>query len=191
MEKKHNIEVRAKSAKNVADSSGFFKPLFESFAKSMNILSVDPDGWMSRDVAFKSFSFFSKLLGPNALYRMGKSVGKNILTIKLIDTFDQAVLNLDKVYHLNHRQDGKVMYDIETGEIIDTIGHYNTFKITDNEFRVEVSSPYPCEFDRGLIEEYVRKYIGNKDVHVRHKPGSPCKKNGMDICSYTITILDF
>jgi len=182
------IEIRARTANEVPQIAGMFRPLIDGIGHAINIFSIDPEGWMPRDTGIKALAMCKAVLGAHMLNKIGRKVGKNMMLIASIQDLDAAIKNFDNMYHYNHRLNGRLMYDVEKGEVIDKIGHYTALKVSDTEITVDVSSPYQCEFDIGLIEEYFKKFVGERDVIVQHKAGSVCRAHGGDICNYTVSI---
>ena len=48
-------------------------------------------------------------------------------------------------------------------------------------------NPYPCDFDRGLLDALGRRFEpANPYLDIVHHDNAPCKKSGADSCTYTI-----
>jgi hypothetical protein len=65
-------------------------------------------------------------------------------------------------------------------------GKYEVNRTGTNTVDVLVETPYPCDFDYGVIWGNLRVCFGSElDFVVRHAEGS-CRKNGTDTCLYHI-----
>ncbi|WXA87781.1 protein kinase [Pendulispora rubella] len=94
--------------------------------------------------------------------------------------------SLDVAYHLNHRRGDKLHFEIETGQMIDDIGHYHYRGKLDTEQSavMECDNPYPCDMDLGIILGFARRFEAH--AVVEHAPGS-CRNQGADTCVYHVT----
>jgi hypothetical protein len=70
------------------------------------------------------------------------------------------------------------------------IGHYNFKKIDDKTFEMICENPYPCDFDRGIIESMAKKFKPSNTINVSviHDETKPCRKKGGDSCTYKVMI---
>jgi hypothetical protein len=50
------------------------------------------------------------------------------------------------------------------------------------------TNPYPCEFDRGLIDATALRFLpsGVGDIRVTHEASDHCRKTGDDFCTYRV-----
>ena len=68
------------------------------------------------------------------------------------------------------------------------IGHYNHKSYGPNKATIECANPYPCDFDRGIIEAMATRFKPNGAiVKVQHDASKPCRKNGADSCTYQVS----
>jgi hypothetical protein len=57
-----------------------------------------------------------------------------------------ALGSLDVAYHMNHRKNGMIMFDVQTGIMLEGIGHMITTNEPDaRRIFVESNTPYPCD----------------------------------------------
>lgn len=67
------------------------------------------------------------------------------------------------------------------------IGHYVFSKPGDREAKMVCQNPYPCDFDRGIIEGMARKFRPTgSTVQIAHNDAAPCRKKGAQSCEYII-----
>lgn len=93
---------------------------------------------------------------------------------------------VDAAYHLNHRQNSEPMFDIQSGRMVDIIGHYHYRGRLDTEQSIvmECENPYPCELDQGILLGFARRF--EPRAVVEHAPGT-CRKEGGESCVYHVT----
>ncbi|HOV14530.1 MAG TPA: hypothetical protein PK771_09625, partial [Spirochaetota bacterium] len=97
-----------------------------------------------------------------------------------------AIQSIDIAYHLNHRKNGKVLFDTQNGKMFEGIGHYGYEKVDDKNMIIcECKNPYPCAFDKGIITAMAQKF--ESKAKVIHDDSKPCRKNGTDSCTYIVT----
>jgi hypothetical protein len=63
-------------------------------------------------------------VGPRALFQYGQHLPKYAPFPPTITDIQSAMGSMDAAYHMNHRKNGKVMFDPATGEMLEGIGHY-------------------------------------------------------------------
>lgn len=69
------------------------------------------------------------------------------------------------------------------------IGSYDFQRGPDNSMLCTCANPYPCEFDRGIIEGLARKFCpAGQRLTVRHDHAAPCRAQGADSCTYLIEL---
>jgi hypothetical protein len=96
---------------------------------------------------------------------------------------DSAVRSIDIAYHLNHRRAGRVMYDPATGIMLEGIGHYAHEKVGVGHILSTCVTPYPCEFDLGIVATMARRFEPRTIVeHV----SSECRRQGAQACTYSL-----
>ena len=127
------------------------------------------------DEAANALKQIAYTVGPHTLYNIGTKIPENAIFPPGIDSLEKAFESIDIAYHMNHRG----------GEI----GDYKFYKSTDGRFHYNCTNPYPCEFDRGIIEGLARKFTSEGHfLTVRHDDSAPCRDRGDDSCTYDIQI---
>jgi len=127
-------------------------------------------------------------LGSNTLYSIGLKIPENANFPPQIDSIEKALGAIDMAFHMNHRINGKVLFDPQTGTIHEGIGHYTFAKVSEKEAKMTCLNSYPCDFDRGIIEGMAKKFkpAGSLFVQVQHNDAAPCRKKGAESCEYKI-----
>ena len=146
---------------------------------------VDRNGWYRLEDWLAAYEGIANEIGVNSLYTIGKSIPENATFPPQVTDIHSAVASIDVAYHMNHRKKGMVMFNPETGEMLDGIGHYK-YQPVQNENRIfcVCENPYPCDFDRGLVAAMAARF--QPLARTAHDNEAPCRKNGADSCTYVV-----
>ncbi len=188
-----DIEVNGTTVNAIVDGLGRYKSLAKKYLLGVGIgieengeLKIEKEGWYSHDSWLKSFEEIAKEIGDATLQIIGMKIPENAIFPSGVKDIDSAIKSIDIAYHLNHRKNGKVLFDINTGKMEEGIGHYGYEKIENRNMIIsECMNPYPCAFDFGIIMAMARKF--EIKANIAHDDSKPCRKNGADSCTYIIT----
>lgn len=77
-----------------------------------------------------------------------------------MDGLEDALSAINVAYHMNHRKNGKPMFDPTTGAMQEGIGRYELRKFDPEERKAILwsNSPYPSKFEEGVIVQIVRMF---------------------------------
>ncbi len=168
------VEVNGETVLSIVDGMGTFKERALKILAESGITNPVQGKWYPQQAWLDAFRKISDQIGPNTLYRIGYKIPENAKFPPQIDTVDRALASIDVAFHMNHRN----------GEI----GHYNYEKTGENTGRMVCPNPYPCDFDRGIIESMAQKFMPNGRVLiVDHDKNAPCRKKGDETCTYLIS----
>jgi hypothetical protein len=149
-------------------------------------VEVDHTAWYPQEAWLKAWEEIAADIGPRACYQIGRHLPKHAVFPPSVRDVHSAVASVDVAYHLNHRKNGKVMFDMNTGAKLKGIGSYGFQPMTGERRIVSVcDNPYPCDFDRGILTEIATRF--QPLVRVTHDDQAPCRKKGADSCTYVIT----
>jgi len=181
------IEVNGQTVQSIVDGFGIVKSLATKPLRDAGLPEeIKPDGWYSQEKWLKAFETIAKIYGSNTLLTIGLKIPKNAIFPPFVKDIETAIQAIDIAYHMNHRKNGKVMFDEKTGQKQEGIGHYGYKKISgENMIVCECNNPYPDDFDKGIITCMAQKFMPNADV--RHDDSKPCRKQGANSCTYIIT----
>jgi hypothetical protein len=79
--------------------------------------------------------------GPEVVRAVGAAIVENADFPRELDSVEAVLLALDTIYQHNHKGD---------------VGHYHSRKLDDGSFEVRCETPYPRQFERGLVEGIAR-----------------------------------
>ena len=167
------VEVNGETVLSIVDGMGAFKERALKTLAACGIPNPVPGLWYPQQSWLDAFRIISDTIGPNTLRSIGLKIPENARFPPQIDTIDKALAAIDVAYHMNHRK----------GEI----GHYTFERTGDSSARMLCANPYPCDFDRGIIEAMARKFAPKgRAPAVVHDDNAPCRKTGGESCSYEV-----
>ncbi len=148
---------------------------------------IEPNSklWYRQQVWLDAYREVSDSLGQMNLFLIGKAVIKNA-SFPPMRNLEEALHSINIAYHMNHRLNGKVMFDPASGTLTDGIGHYNLAEYDSKERKAVIvcTSPYPSKFDEGIITQLIRKFkpadsvsqqvVLDEEKETRTKGGDSC-----------------
>jgi hypothetical protein len=144
---------------------------------------IDVDAWYVQQAWLDALREIDERFGTEVLFNIGAEIPNNAVFPALAVDVHSAVASIDVAYHLNHRRAGRVMYDSTTGEMLEGIGHYGYERLGDTQILSTCITPYPCEFDFGIVATMARRFEPRTIVeHV----GSHCRRHGAQACTYSL-----
>ena len=129
------------------------------------------DEWYPQERWLDAFADLRDGMGESTLKQIGKQIPRSAEWPPGTDTVVDGVESIDTAYHMNHRG----------GEI----GNYGAERVDDDTIHVVCDNPYPCAFDRGILEGVVDEF-GETRGKV-DEVGPACRADGGDECRYEIT----
>jgi hypothetical protein len=178
------ILVLGQSVLAFIHAMGRYALLAENALARQGIKSVQPDGWYPQQAFLNAFREVAFEIGENTLFAMGKKVPDLAGIPPAITSIEEALAGIDAAYHASHRDAEGPLLDPATGALREGIGHY-AFRRTGPRSGVMVChTPYPSDFDRGIVAGVARKF--RADATVVLDKSKPTRKRGADSCSYLI-----
>lgn len=183
-----NVEVNGQTVLSVANGLGELRSLGFRILSENGIVDPKPEAWYKQQDWLNAFTQIFTAIGPNTLFQIGKSIPESAKFPPHIDDIYKALASIDVAYHMNHRLHGTVMFKQETGQMAEGIGHYNYRKASEKVVEIRCDNPYPCDFDKGIIEAMARKFkpAGSLLLRVDHDETKECRKRGGVSCLYQI-----
>lgn len=151
---------------------GAFRKSGEQILSTHAITNAAADGWYMLDDYVASLNEIEARIGPNTLFRIGQEIPNHIKLPPGLDAFEKVIGSFGPAFSMNHRGAG-------AGGI--------TFELTGADTGIITSgTPYPCDFDRGVIQGFFRKLVKGK-MHYSHDASS-CKKKGTETCVHNVSM---
>jgi hypothetical protein len=146
---------------------------------------IDRDGWYRLEDWLAAYEGIANEVGWNSLFGIGKSIPENAPFPPHVNDIHSGLGSIDVAYHMNHRKNGTVMFNPETGQKLEGIGHYGYEPVSgDNRIICVCENPYPCDFDRGLVTAMATRF--EPLARTVHDNEAPCRKKGADSCTYVV-----
>jgi hypothetical protein len=164
---------------------GPYRTIAEKALATCGVGTMVPDGWYSLDAFLGAFDALGETVGPNTLFATGKKVPDHAVLPPDIRGVEAALASIDVAYHLNHRREGQVMFDLTTGEMLEGIGHYRCHPDGDRRIVMVCENPYPPEFDRGVVTGFARRF--EPTAKIERDPSKPTRLQGADSCTFIVT----
>ena len=136
---------------------------------------INPDGWYPQQAWLDAFQELSQgdFNSTLDLVSIGIRIPETLTWPSDIKTVEEALLSIDKVYQMAHRN-GK-------------IGSYQVEMVGTREAKMVCENPYPCDFDYGLIYSTARFFLpAGTGLTVVHDDHTSCRKKGDDSCTYYV-----
>ena len=182
-------EVNGETVLSIVSGMEMFKAEALNILKNNGIDNPVPGKWYSQQAWLNAFKSISEKLGFNTLFLIGKKIPENAQWPPFVNSVETALPSIDVAYHMNHRIQGEVLFNPQTGAMKEGIGHYGFEKTGPRSAKMVCNNPYPCDFDRGIIESAARKFKPSdaNALIVKHDDSQPCRKKGKDSCTYLIS----
>ena len=167
-----SVEVDGKTLLSIVDGMGAFKVKALKILAENGIINPKPGKWYSQQAWLNAFKVIAEDIGAETLYTVGTKIPKYAKWPPGIENVEQALASIDTAYHINHRGGGE-------------IGGYKFQQTGEGEGEMVCDSPFPCDFDRGVIEAVAQKF--SSSAKVVHDDNKPCRNKNGDLCVYKIT----
>lgn len=186
------IEVNAPTVSAIVQGLGCFTNISRRYLNQVGIgtvvnkkLILDMDAWYSQEAWLEAFENIARQIGDRVLFNIGMSIPSSARFPSRMKDIHDGIRSIDVAYHLNHRKNGKSMFDTRTNTMIEGIGHYGYEPVEgENEIVCVCNNPYPCAFDKGIITAMTQRF--KPEAYVIHDDSQECRKNGFDSCTYRV-----
>lgn len=155
---------------------GSFRQIGIEILSKNGINNLQFKEWYSQQKCLDALKEISVVIGAEKLVDMGKSVVENAPFSQSIDTIKKALKFLDTTYQMTHRN----------GEV----GRYEFKDINETSAQIICITPYPCNFDIGIIEAIGARFKNSSSVVKVEHDGLDeclCRKIGCDRCTYVVS----
>lgn len=148
--------------------------LAQNILRSYDVGQIAPDRWYPQQLALNLMRDLRGKLGSGVLYMIGKHLPEFIAFPPEATSIESALRAIDAAYERHHRG----------GES----GSYTIANVQRNQIQIACYTPYPCDFDHGLIEGTARRFAPPQmTATVRHFPLRPCRRVGHTTCLYLVS----
>jgi hypothetical protein len=168
-----HAQVRAANVRATLDAFKLLPAMGERIIANHQ-LSIDdmrPDRFILVQRWLDALKEIQEAVGPAVVHRVGAGIIENAEFPPELGTLDAVLGSLDQIYYLNHRGN---------------VGHYRTQKRKDGAWVIQCETPYPRNFERGLIQGFCKniRLTGMRHYILNYVDGPPAS----DLtCTITLT----
>ncbi|MFH1437981.1 MAG: hypothetical protein ABIJ56_19895 [Pseudomonadota bacterium] len=181
------VEVNGETVLSIVDGMGAFISLSSKYLSQNGIIDPQLGQWFSQQDWLNAFKAIAANLGKDVLKQIGKKIPENAQWPSEIQTIKDGLSSIDVAYHINHRIEGKLLFDAETGQMTEGIGHYLFQDRGERCAWVICDNPYPCDFDFGIIESVAKKFRLPGTFPLVEHGEETCRKKEGSKCVYIVT----
>lgn len=172
----------------LTDAAG--KTYRENILKKHGIYPPDPEAWYDLQSFLNAFKELGDSIGGMTLFQIGKLVTEKA-PFPPMKELEEALHSINVAYHMNHRKEGKPMFNPETGQMLSGIGEYKILKYDVDLKRAMIwsNSPYPSKFEEGIITQVARMFKPESSMRIAVKldETKETRKSGAESNTYLIS----
>ena len=181
-------EITGDAILPVVEGMGVFRQKALEILANHQVVNPRAGQWYRQQSYLDALKIIAESIGDNTLFMIGKQIPEKAVWPPHVDTVVKGLASIDVAYHLNHRIGGLILFDMATGRMREGIGHYGFSQTGERAVTMVCNNPYPCAFDRGIIESAAKKFAPpTAFVRAVHDAAQPCRKKGADACTYHVT----
>lgn len=152
-------------------------------------LKTEEGAWNDLQSLLSALQEVEQTIGEMNLFLIGKSVIEGT-SFPPMDSLKNALESIDIAYHMNHRKNGQVMFNPNTGQMMDGIGHYHLTRFDEvkREAVMVCHTPYPSKFEEGLVLQVARTFKPKEAVQIRVSldDSKETRRKGGETCTFNI-----
>jgi predicted hydrocarbon binding protein len=134
------------------------------------LADADPAEWYALAGYVDAVASIHDIVGDQAVHALGQRVARAVAFPEGTEDVPAALDALDEVCRAGHRGGDH--------------GGYAFRQIGDEDGRVECRTPYPCAFDRGIVEGAA---VAHAEGFVRVCEVGACRADGAERCTYEVS----
>lgn len=152
---------------------GPFRKRGEQILEEKGLRDIDVERWYPLPPYVEALKAIGEKMGPNTLLQIGKQIPNHVPLPPGIDTFERVLASFGIAFDMNHRgyAPGRISYNM----------------VSDRSATITSATPYPCDFDRGVIQGFFQKLLSTR-VNLMHDEERGCKKHGDESCTHVVTL---
>jgi hypothetical protein len=155
-------QVRALNVRATLDAFDLIPAVGQRIVRShhLELENLKPDHFIQVQSWLDALKEINAKIGSALVQQVGAKIIENADFPPKFNSVESVLLALDDIYYLNHRGN---------------VGHYVPKKEADGSITVRCETPYPRDFERGLIEGISRntRLTNGKRYQVKYTPGLP------------------
>lgn len=167
-----SVQVSGGNILSMLAAMGPFRKRGEQILQEQGISGVDREGWYPLEAYVRALEAIGEKMGPNTLFQIGKHIPDHAMLPPGIDTFQKVAASFGVAFDQSHRggNAGRISYGMPS----------------DRSAEIVTSTPYPTDFDKGIVQGFFQKLISTR-VNVVEDPGKPSKRNGAETSTFLVS----
>jgi hypothetical protein len=171
-----SVQVRGSAILTFTELLELHRPDTVEILDNYKLRKPQPEEWYPQKSWLDALKEISKRIGPTTLYVMGTKIYNLVNWPTEANDLQRTLMAIDRQHQMNHRN-GK------SGNC-----HLTVFESEGHHAKVTSDTPYPCDFERGIIMSIVMHFKGENphSLWVVHENPYSCRNRGADSCTYLI-----
>ena len=187
------VEVHGQDILSFVDALGTFSSLGKRLLQDLKVGTLSdgayriiPGRWYPLADKIRILQAVKERVGPATLRLVGEKIPANAVFPPAITDIHKAIACVDTAYHMNHRKDGRPMFDEKTGKNTEGIGHYGYAEVPGEKRIISVcDSPNLSEYDEGILHAMARRFEPAAQVEL--DPRKPTRREGGASCTFVVS----
>ncbi len=187
------VEVHGQDILSFMDALGTFASIGDRLLQDMKIgtptegrYKIIPGVWYPLADKIRILDEVKRRVGAVTVRRVGERIPDNAVFPPTMTDIHKAIAAIDIAYHMNHRKNGRVMFDEKTGAMTDGIGHYGYRAVPgENQIVSVCDSPNLSEYDEGILHAIARRFEPVATVDL--DPRQPTRRRGGESCTFIVS----
>jgi hypothetical protein len=147
-----------------------FRRRIEESLTEFGITDVEAEAWYSADDFARVLAMVERDAGRSTVTKLGAVAPETMEWVGNPTTVAEGLTNLSRSHQSTHRG---------------AVGHYDFEQTGEDTGRIVCDTPYPCEFDKGVLKGTMKRFGGQypkitEDTH-------ECRDDGGSTCTYTVS----
>jgi hypothetical protein len=166
------IEVRAQVVRALFDSVDVVRPEVKRIFAAHGVTAHSTQPWFSLSQILECLKDIQARVGLVTVRALGQQVPRYTEYPLHVTSFQMALYLMNTGYLTNHQGTGP-------------IGGYHHEPLDGQSSRMRCDTPYPCDFNQGVLEGLHARFAGRGSLRLRieHDPAS-CRSRGDRSCTY-------
>ncbi|MEM9554401.1 MAG: hypothetical protein AAGC60_09090 [Acidobacteriota bacterium] len=165
-------EVSGRVVLSIIGVMGAFKTVAREILGANGLGEAQPESWYPLDRFLGCFDTVAQRIGPNTVTAIGRHISATGPAPSEVHNLEEAFNVLDEAYRREHRG----------GDV----GHYAYIATGERSCTIVSTTPYPPNFDEGVIQALVERFEPDSLVDVRIDHQAESRRDGGSSCTFLV-----
>jgi hypothetical protein len=159
-----------------------YHKLVQDILKEEGINEIIPDQWYSLEKVLRAMAKFQQSFGHFLLRQVGEQAAQLAPIPPEVKDLKSCLMFLNQILAQFHRGGNPGGYLISQERNTETY----------SQFEVVASTSFPCSLTGGYLAGLGKRFAPTEkaEILVRHDDEKGCRRNGMETCTYVVTIIN-